>query len=326
MATNRRLFGLLILLIFTLVSCSTPVTQTATPSTRVTATTLFTTTPAVTPTFEATLPPTAIALPRKTDLASVMPSPYESLSWPMATGVYFFIETMYSEGEVYSRLNSSTEDGRITTGIQIWCADKPYPVSLTERDGSGGMAPVKDTPSFGDVSGVYFWYGAIGKYFVRFIQGNCFVELTSQNYNGPEPLYEMASVISERLTQFEDAGDLVFPTDVEPMEELRGERYRELFLHITPFIQLNENSFMAAMDAQVPFLNHVTLGVYDQTSQKFTTKMDLLGYPFLSPSAISVSTRVKAVEGNTYQLWVWVEDELIFVDELLWGGWQGPKP
>lgn len=325
MVNKRRVNVLLILLVFILTSCSTQVTQTVTPATTAIIP-VKPVTPTVFPTLEETILPTPTTLPRKTDLASVMPSPYESITWPMATGIYFFITTEYSTDGSYSWLNSSSEDGRITTGIKIQCADEPYPASKVDHEGYGGMSVVEDAPTFGDASGVYFGYGAVGKYYVFFNQENCYIEMTSQNYNSLEPLYEMATVISERLTQFEDAGELVFPTDVEPMEELRGERYRELFLHITPFIQVNEKSFMAAMDAQVPFLNHVTLGVYDITNRKFISKMDLLGYPFLSPSAINVFASTKAEEGNTYQLWVWVEDELIFVDELLWEGWQGPKP
>lgn len=326
MMNKERVIALLFLLVFVLSSCSNNTAQNMNPAALTPTTRVTPNIPTVLPTLGENMLPTPTTLPRKTDLASVMPSPYESITWPMATGIYFFITTEYSTDGSYSWLNSSSEDGRITSGIKIQCADEPYPASKVDHEGYGGMSVVEDAPTFGDASGVYFGYGAVGKYYVFFNQENCYIEMTSQNYNSPEPLYEMATVISERLTQFEDAGELVFPTDVEPMEELRGERYRELFLHITPFIQLNEHSFMAAMDAQVPFLNHVTLGVYDITNQKFISKMDLLGYPFLSPSAINVFASTKAKEGNTYQLWVWVEDELIFVDELLWEGWQGPKP
>ena len=325
MATKWRFSPLLFVVMLLLAACSTQPspTMTANPATPPEATSIAVQT--VLPSPEPTISSTPTALPRKTDLASVMPMPDESLNWPMATGLYFYVKTEYSENESHSRLYSSSEDGRIATDIQVWCGREPYPPLYIEKEGNA-WGPIEEHPVIGEATGVYYRYGSTGTYNVRFLQGNCHIDLTSQNYNNLDPLYEMARMISQRLDYFDDAGELVFPTEAEPMEELRGDRYRELFVHITPFIQLNDNSFMAAMDSKAPFLNHVTLGVYDLTSQKFISKTDLLGYPFLSPSAINASTTYKAVPETHYQLWVWVEDELIFVDELLWEGWQGPKP
>lgn len=145
-----------------------------------------------------TYTPIPTVQPIKQDISSAMALPEESLDWYLTYDNEFYFETWTDQNGIHSRMESMTEDGN--TGIKnlISCSEQPF-----NQNSINFSAPYKeletDVPTFGDLSKAYEYKGRIGHYSVYFLYGNCFVELYSQRFTSPQPVYEMAEKISERL-------------------------------------------------------------------------------------------------------------------------------
>lgn len=138
------------------------------------------------------------------------------------------------------------------------------------------------------------------------------VQLYSQRFSSPQPVYEMAAKIDERLTGTIE-NELVFPS-----LELNEGAFGTYFISIYPRIDKDNAGFKVEVDGKKPFVKHVIFGLYDKTNHKFLSKTEYYYLSFIGPIQLNPTRKFSATKLQDYQLWVWAENELVFIGDYEW--------
>lgn len=249
--------------------------------------------------------------PSKQDISAAMALPEENLDWYLTYDHEFYFETWMDQSVMHSRMESTTEDHNTGAWVQIDCQESGFnenvviqPPPFKEIEG--------DIPSFGDVSKAYEYRGRIYNYGVFFLKGNCYVQTYTQRIESLQTVYEMAELIAERLPDT-DQQELVFPT-----YEINEDAFSNYFISVNPLIDKNNAGFKVTINGRKPFINHVVLGLYDKTNQVFLGRRDYFYFSFLESWELKPTRHFSASKLIDYQLWVWAEDELVYISDYVW--------
>ena len=307
---KRLTVALLIVVLYILAACGVSKSESPSRSEISEETSLPTVahTPTQTPAPTQTPLPTVTPMPR--DISSVQPLPNDSLDWNLTFDKDYSspLITWWKDDELFSTIQSNSEAFR----SEISCSEQPYREELLRRI-SEGMLPSDEQPEFGDKSISYYWAGKNEGCAVYFLQENCFVYVTYKGNSSQEYTFQMAQMITDGLTNTTMEKGLAFPS-----YEVNLQVSAETILFVQPQIDKNSARFKVTISTKKPFIQQTTLAIYDKSNDKFLSRTDYFNRSFLSPTTVIPNEDIQANKITDYQLWVWVEDSLVYTGGFVW--------
>ena len=272
-------------------------------------------TPYLTQTPYPTFTPLPVTPTRIADISAAMVLPEESLSWYLTYADPFTFDSIRNGAEVQSYLSSATGDGSVAMRNRISCKDEPY--SVSEIPIRPDLIPYENDQQFGEYSVTYKSIQPKNSFFIYFLQGNCLIEVYVQqpNFSGGLDVNEIAGLIEERLRLNPPEAGLTFPSyEVDPAAA------QEYFFSVEAgklFIQDWQNYYyMARLDIRKPFIQKLTLGIYDLDGEQFIGKKEYIGNIKIGENLYQVNDLITPRMGDHFQLWVWADGKLVSVVEM----------
>lgn len=311
---KTRLIYPIICLSMVLCACNkqmTPLSATGEPSVEQP---LPTTTYYPTQTMYPTQTPLPTSTPMPVDISSAQPLPSDSIDWGLTYNPdgYHPLVTWWNGNELKTKIHSGSPDGKVSFHSTIDCADQPYGEYVLHPI-LASLRVIEDAPVFGDKSIVYSWAGEGESYSIYFIQKNCFVSIFTQNIPGIENIYQMAHKVEEQLPQTTMNIGLAFPS-----YDLDAQAFYETMMFVEQTINKDSARFEVKLSTKKPFIRVLTLAVYDKTDDKFLSRTDHYNHSFLSPAEVDLNLELFANPSHQYQLWIWVEDKLVYIGDFVW--------
>lgn len=269
--------------------------------------------------------PTAFPIPTPTptpflDLGSAMISPADSMDFLMDYGP---MDTWVDGMGMHAGLESFYQDG---PGVRITldCAWIPYSETRLSSD---YMTEVDPEVVFGRETHIYVRHETAYMYF---FQDNCRAEILLQlNYelegaldeDSRSQLEAMGSLIQKRLLEISSIDEgLSLPLSREVNTTLYEETFYsiEIYKWGEPF-----RSYSVMLDTKKPFIKEITFGLFETDMQEFIFKRVIPNFPPMGSSLVDNLGITVGHSGDgtmvweaNYELYVWVEDELVGIFPL----------